>query len=616
MSLQDTVINQALDKVAEEIKRRFTKLPVRKALLINPPSNASGIFDVTAARKRRYSVYPPYGLLIIAARLREAGYDVRVLDLNFELLASAFATHSSDTFDYRKEWQTPLFSALDDYDPDIVGVTCMFTMTHAAFVDVVQSIKRHSLVPVVIGGVHVSNDTERALRSVQVADAAFTHEADVSFVDFLQFLNSPETVGAKRLSQVALLIDDQYCEIEERRAPASNELNVVAAFDLINTREYSQFGSIGMTVALLPKEKPISTVLSNRGCRAQCTFCSVRYFNGPGVRARSVQTVVDEIELLYSKHGIRHISWLDDDLFYDERRTIQLFNEIVRRNINITWDAGNGVIAAATTPDVIAAAAGSGCIGLYFGIESGNPQMLRDIRKPGTVEKFLQAAHLLKKYPHICTRGFLMLGFPHETLRMMMDTIKLAVELDLDWFNITVLQPLPSTTVYRQMQEEGLLETDNVTDEVRFMIGPYGKQTQLEQFQKRAAANFLQEFSSLSLDEVPPRDRFPNIWFYINYKVNFERVLRVEHPIKLQIQLKYLREMADRVTIDHAFAQFYTGVLEEKSGNYSEASKRVTLTEKALGESAYWRDKFSAFDVYTQLDDLKQRIHCNVLSAS
>lgn len=122
-----------------------------------------------------------------------------------------------------------------------------------------------------------------------------------------------------------------------------------------------------------------------------------------------------------------------------------------------------------------------------------------------------------------------------------------------------------------------------------------------------------EKYESSRRIELNPLDTFSVfehfVFFYINYKVNFERVLKIEHPVKQKFQLTYLREMADRVTVDHGFAQFYTAVLEEKNGNYEEAQNRIALTEKALAESAYWRDKFAAFDVYSQLEDLKSKLN-------
>ena len=66
-------------------------------------------------------------------------------------------------------------------------------------------------------------------------------------------------------------------------------------------------------------KRKISTILSNRGCRAQCTFCSVRNFNGVGVRRRTIDSVIEELKILKFEHGIDHIMWLDDDFYIIEK---------------------------------------------------------------------------------------------------------------------------------------------------------------------------------------------------------------------------------------------------------------------------------------------------------
>ena len=155
--------------------------------------------------------------------------------------------------------------------------------------------------------------------------------------------------------------------------------------------ELAQVGTLGSWYGFKDKGTKIATALSNRGCRAACTFCNVRTFNGVGVRGKTVDSVLEELRVLKYEHGIGHVIWLDDDLLYDEKRAIELFNGMVQKNLGLTWDATNGVIASSCKYDVIAAAADSGCIGMYFGIESGNNDILRSIKKPGTVETFLKA---------------------------------------------------------------------------------------------------------------------------------------------------------------------------------------------------------------------------------
>ena len=64
---------------------------------------------------------------------------------------------------------------------------------------------------------------------------------------------------------------------------------------------------MGSYTGLIPEKKRFATVLSNRGCRAKCTFCSVRNFNGRGVRRREVSSVIDELLMLREVYGVEHI---------------------------------------------------------------------------------------------------------------------------------------------------------------------------------------------------------------------------------------------------------------------------------------------------------------------
>ena len=130
---------------------------------------------------------------------------------------------------------------------------------------------------------------------------------------------------------------------------------------------------------------------------------------------------------------------------------------MIKNKLDMTWDNTNGVIAASCTDELMGAAAESGCIGLTVGMESGNRDILRKIRKPGTVENFLKAAEVLNKIEKINARVFLMIGFPNETFSQIKDTIDVSTTMNLDWYNVTILQPLPNTVIFDQMLSEGLL---------------------------------------------------------------------------------------------------------------------------------------------------------------
>ena len=563
---------------------------IRRLLLVNPPDADANLFRVDTALRGRYSNYPPMGLMNIAAHARGLGVEVKICNLN-EILKAARTAPSEADFDFDAVWQDRLDTALVGFDPDLVGVTCMFTMTHGSMKAVAARVRAAGK-PVAIGGVHVSNDVERVLDDIDNASLAFLREAEVSFARFLSVVNdgaAPDT-----LAQVILRDgSDARYRFEAEASPPVKVIDTLPAYDLIDVGEYTAQGTIGAFYCFKPEGTKFATVLSNRGCRAQCTFCSVRNFNGMGVRQRSISSVVDELELLQNEHGIGHVMWLDDDLLKDHDRAIGLFNEIVRRGLDITWDATNGVIASSCTDEVISAAAESGCIAINIGMESGNREILKTVKKPGTLENFLAAAEVLRRYEQIHASVFLMVGFPGETMSMILDTINVAREMDLDWYRCSQLHPLPNTPIYDAMVAQGIIQ-ETGDKELRFNGGAFGKQAEIEQGLRLASADFKEAFAGIPMNAVPTPDQITDIWFFMNYHLNFHRIFHERNPVKIAQLVAHLNVLADVISPENGFSIYFLGYLEYlQTGRVSD--ELAARLERRLNTSPFWRDRFEAF---------------------
>jgi len=285
--------------------------------------------------------------------------------------------------------------------------------------------------------------------------------------------------------------------------------------------------------------------------------------------------------------------WLDDDILFNHQRVLTLFNEMVRQNVGITWDATNGVIAASCTEEIIAAASESGCLGLNIGMESGNPEILKNIKKPGKVRNFLRASEVFRKFPQINARVFLIIGFPNESYRMLLDTFNVAKEMALDWYNITILQPLPNTPIFDTMVQLGLIDSV-VAEEIRYNSGPYGKKRQSMQNKKFTA--IADPFENVDLDDVPPQEELDSIWVYMNFHLNFKPLLTLEDPIKQKIQLKYLRYVTDLVAPDDPFPLYFRIQLQKKVHKHVD-TQLFNRLETRISTSEYWTTAFERFDL-------------------
>lgn len=592
----DLAIRPDPQKVGGFLARRFPR-GVERVLLVTPPDADSSLFRFQTARRGRYTNYPPYGLAVLAQHLRSIGVDVRLLNLNHLILKACHEAERAEAFEFDRTWQDALAAEIESYQPHLIGVTCMFTMTHTSLKRVCEHAAR-SGVPVAVGGVHVTNDVERVLDDIPYARLAFLREGEVAIKRFVQAARGE--IDHDHMGQLILDDEGERYRFATECQPSEEEINVLPAYDLFDVGEMSRYGTIGAFYCFKPKGTRFATVLSNRGCRAQCTFCSVRNFNGKKVRQRSVDSVLDELQVLEEEYGIGHVMWLDDDLLKDHERAIALFNGKIQRGLKHTWDATNGVIAASCTDEVVHAMAESGCIALNIGMESGSPDILKQVKKPGTVRNFIEAAEILRKYPDIHSSVFLMIGFPGETMGHILQTINTARAMDLDWYRISQLQPLPNTPIYDSMVEQGLIQNVG-SNELRFMGGAYGKQTEIEQGLRLATANFEEAFCSIPLDAIPTQDQITDIWFYMNYHLNFHRLFTETRPVKIKQQFAHLQTLGDVISPENGFALYFIGYLQHKFYGATEPSVIERLTRR-LETSPYWRDRFHAFGL--GLDDL------------
>lgn len=571
------------NKLGSSLRKLFNKRQVLKILLINPPDGDAEMFNYDVAKTKRYTNFAPYGLGIISKHLNFKHYETNILNLNDIILKKVHSSSHKEEFDYKKILNDELKFVIDSFKPDLIGLTCMFSMTHKSLKCVSETIKKYTDCPIAAGGVHISNsiwseDTrENFLKDLCEIDLFFLFEAELAFSEFLDLANQNfDNLGL--LKQIVIRDENQTYLIKERLRPEGESLNIIPDHNEMRSFALSNTGKVGNFGWLKDENENITTILSNRGCRAQCTFCSVRSFNGVKVRQRSVQSTIDELLYLRDNQNIKHVMWLDDDLLYNTKRTMELFNEIIKQDVGITWDASNGVIAASVTDEIMSAARDSGCIGLVIGMESGNPEILKSIRKPGTVKNFIKAADVLRNYPEINSRVFLMIGFPDETFAKILDTINVAKEMNMDWNYITPLQPLPNTPIFDKMVDDNLAGTEGFGEIKYFVGGGYAKISSGKS-KNPLQENFEDIFNKKNLNSIPNPDETKIIWAFMNYFLNFEPLKKVNSKEKIEQNVKWMRYVSDTVAKNDPIALYYKIMLEKK---YDKQSQNVLDSEKRI----------------------------------
>ncbi len=326
--------------------------------------------------------------------------------------------------------------------------------------------------------------------------------------------------------------------------------------------------------------------------------------------------VLDELERLRDRYGINHVMMLDDDLLNGEARTVALFEGWAKRKLNITWDASNGIIASALTEEIADAAEKSGCIALSFGIESGNPEVLKNIPKPSGVKHYHRAGEIMKKHPKIFTKGLLMIGFPPEpernfpgeSIRMIWDTINLAKQMDLDWYTIQPLNFIPGVDITNHALAHGTLTKQALTDgSERPVRGSTGTQDRRSKKEKTEALPFVNHLNN-NLDRIPLREELLDIWFVMDYMVNYEKLWQLEDPIKIAMLHKLFISMCDKTHKENALGNLFFALIEYKLKNIEQANYRLKLAIEFSQNNDYWRKRFPVLGLNALIEELELKI--------
>jgi radical SAM superfamily enzyme YgiQ (UPF0313 family) len=215
---------------------------------------------------------------------------------------------------------------------------------------------------------------------------------------------------------------------------------------------------------LLPMEKyssiislhPLATMVSSRGCPYSCGFC----FKGPSdtkYRTRSAKNVVDEMELLVKEYKVKEIMFYDDTLTLQREHIINICNEILRRGLKISWESPTRVDTIDF--ELLKLMRASGCIRLRYGVESGDPGILKIMNKGIDLAMAKEVFDWTKK-AGIETFAYFIIGYIHETPKTMRNTISFIKDLNPDLIMFTIATPYPKTPLYDLAQKEGLVPGD------------------------------------------------------------------------------------------------------------------------------------------------------------
>ncbi|HLC22732.1 MAG TPA: radical SAM protein [Candidatus Nanoarchaeia archaeon] len=353
---------------------------------------------------------PPLGLCYIAAYLEKHGHEVEIMDC---------PAHHYTIEDVLKR--------IRKFQPDIVGLAAVTILVDRA-VEITKAIKNQfSEVTVIIGGPHPTEMPEETL-SVTGCDIVIKGEAEYAFLDIV---NETEKNKQQKIVQGRMVEN-----LDDIPMPARH---------LVDMSKYSA----------LPNSYKVSEnviqVMTTRGCPYTCTFCADA--NGR-FRRRSVEKVIAEIKHLQEVYGTKEIAFWDDVFTLNKKWVLEFCKAVEQEKITLAWSCYSRVDAI--DEDIVTAMAKAGCWNMFFGLESGNQELLDNIKKRITLDMTRKAVAIVKK-AGIEVRGSFILGLPGETPEMGKKTIDFAIEVDPDYAQFSIATPFPGTELYETVDKWGTM---------------------------------------------------------------------------------------------------------------------------------------------------------------
>ena len=174
------------------------------------------------------------------------------------------------------------------------------------------------------------------------------------------------------------------------------------------------------------------------------------------------ENIVDEIEMLVKKFGVKEIHFEDDNFTLKKSFAMQVCELILKRNLKFHWACPNGVRLDTLDKELLQLMEKSGCYSMALGIESGSEKILKSVKKGVTPEKMLEKIKLIRRVTNIRLHGFFIFGFPGETIDDLRQTEDFIMNTPLHRMVVGMFKPLPGTALFEQLKMQKLIPDKNI----------------------------------------------------------------------------------------------------------------------------------------------------------
>ena len=320
-------------------------------------------------------------------------------------------------------------------NPLCVAITTTFYILNFPVIEMVKFIREHNPdVKIIVGGPLISNHFRR-YSPEQLKVALADIGADIYVV---------ESQGEDTLFRIV--------EALKEKVPLSTIPNIIyndgsTRINLLQP-ETNSLDQNFIDWTSFPEEDlgPTLQTRTARSCAFSCSFCGYPARAG-ALTLSSLETFGKELDSMYRLGNVRNVVFIDDTFNVPLARFKEMCQLMIDKQYGFNWFSY--FRCSNSDEEAIELMAKSGCKGVFLGIESGSPTILKNMHKAATVEKYTQGIKLLKEHG-ILTFGSFIMGFPGETEATIEETIHFIEETELDYYRIQLWYCEPGTPIYNQ----------------------------------------------------------------------------------------------------------------------------------------------------------------------
>lgn len=399
-----------------------------KVILINSPLCQSTARRLGPIVENLFYNSAPLGLCYLASALEEDKHKVEIIDAAVEGLSIE-----------------RIIRRITDFSPDVIGITT-FTVSVYSVYELAKEIRRRFPgIKIVVGGPHITSNPNDLLKTPEI-DIAVIGEGEVAFKELIEAIKKGQDLD--KVKGLAYRVGEHIFFTPPRSFISDMDILPFPARHLIPIQLYKPQPND-------QKRLPKLSMISSRGCPYSCIFCDKNVFKNV-YRTFSPKYIVDEMSHLVNEFKARDIAFVDSTFTPNKNRVYRIVQEIKNSNLDVTWTCS--VRADVLDKQLLKEMKDAGCWRVRLGIESGNEEVLKFIKKGITkyqVRKVVNWVYELDLEP----KAFFMIGHLIDTKETIEETINFACSLPLKDITVQVNTPLKNTPQYQLAEQHGKVMT-------------------------------------------------------------------------------------------------------------------------------------------------------------